>query len=285
MDLQVMLQWFTEFSENQKNLMLKKLLAKCGVSQMHLLSTCLEPVLHATCPPNCRDLLSWLPPNLTHHIFSYLDPASLCRASRVCKSWHQLSNESVFWRRNCHLPKWRLSSPCEQKQMIKYMRPDGTVQWKRVFAERYRLRRNWLTGHCNVRTFEGHTQGISCVQFDDTKVVSGSSDRTIKVWRLAEGACLMSLVGHQGAVTCLQYGARQIISGSLDCNIKFWDLTTGRCTATLDWMKSEGHTGVVRCLQADSWRILSAADDRTIKVWNLETGERLVILRISTVSL
>ena len=33
------------------------------------------------------------------------------------------------------------------------------MQWKAMFAERFRLRRNWLNGYCNVRTFEGHTQG------------------------------------------------------------------------------------------------------------------------------
>lgn len=32
-------------------------------------------------------------------------------------------------------------------------------QWKEVFAERYKLCNNWLKGRCNVRTFEGHTQG------------------------------------------------------------------------------------------------------------------------------
>ena len=33
-----------------------------------------------------------------------------------------------------------------------------------MFAERFRLRRNWLNGYCNVRTFEGHTQGEFAVQ-------------------------------------------------------------------------------------------------------------------------
>ena len=55
------------------------------------------------------------------------------------------------------------------------------LKWKAVFSERFRLRNNWLGGRCNVRTFEGHTQGVSCVQFDDTRIVSGSSDKTIKV--------------------------------------------------------------------------------------------------------
>ena len=31
-----------------------------------------------------------------------------------------------------------------------------------------------------MRTFEGHTQGVSCVQFDETRIVSGSHDKTIK---------------------------------------------------------------------------------------------------------
>lgn len=50
-----------------------------------------------------------------------------------------------------------------------------------VFVERYRLHRNWLGAHCHVRTFEGHTEGVSCVQFDDHRIVSGSHDNTIKV--------------------------------------------------------------------------------------------------------
>ena len=28
-----------------------------------------------------------------------------------------------------------------------------------MFADRYRLKRNWLKGFCTVRTFEGHSQG------------------------------------------------------------------------------------------------------------------------------
>jgi len=52
--------------------------------------------------------------------------------------------------------------------------------WKRFYAERYRLKQNWSKGHYSVRTFEGHTQNITCVQFDDSRIVSGSADRTIK---------------------------------------------------------------------------------------------------------
>ena len=33
------------------------------------------------------------------------------------------------------------------------------LQWKKMFAERFLLRQNWLNGKCKVRTFEGHAQG------------------------------------------------------------------------------------------------------------------------------
>ena len=40
-------------------------------------------------------------------------------------------------------------------------------QWKQMFAERFRLRRNWLNGYCNVRTFEGHMQGeFGCMPYN-----------------------------------------------------------------------------------------------------------------------
>lgn len=132
------------------------------------------------------------------------------------------------------------------------------------------------------------------------------------------GACLKTLRGHKDAVTTLSQEGERVISGSLDRTIKLWDISSGCCLSTLDWMSSEGHTGknilgvqscfeklvtlfckveiweicdchfyifpagVVRSLQADSWRIVSASDDKTLKVWRLSTGQRLVTLKSHT---
>ena len=61
-----------------------------------------------------------------------------------------------------------------------------------------------------------------------------------------DGQCMRTLAGHQDAVTCLQFDSTRIVSGSLDCNLKFWDIITGDCINTIDWKAAEGHTGVVR---------------------------------------
>ena len=54
-----------------------------------------------------------------------------------------------------------MSMVAERKQFLDNTLSDGAVQWKNVFKERFLLRRNWLKGDCQVRTFEGHTQGNS----------------------------------------------------------------------------------------------------------------------------
>lgn len=56
----------------------------------------------------------------------------------------------------------------------------------------------------------------------------------------------MNLKGHQEAVTCLQFDDCRIVSGSIDCTLRFWDIQSGTCQSTLDWKASEGHTGVIR---------------------------------------
>lgn len=53
---------------------------RCDLPQMHLLSVAMENNLHKTCPPNCQDMLVWLPYTVTLKILMYLDPGKVYRA-------------------------------------------------------------------------------------------------------------------------------------------------------------------------------------------------------------
>lgn len=272
----MMKRWFSECSHEQKNIVLKGLLSVCDLPQLHLLSVRMEANLHRGCPPNCQDFLTWLPTPLAAKIMTYLDPVSLCRAAQVCKLWQQLAEEPSLWRRFCCRAKWRLSKAAEHKQVISHMSSEGSIQWKQVFAERFRLRNNWLAGRCTVRTFEGHTQGISCVQFDDNRIVSGSSDETIKVWNIRTNAqwSVQTLVGHSGTVRCLHLEGNRLVSGSSDKTIKVWDLSTQDSWSSIACKVTMiGHRDTVRCLQVDDDKVISGSYDMTLKVWDLRTGQ------------
>ncbi len=151
---------------------------------------------------NCCDLIASLPHIISVQVFSYLDPVSLARACQVNQRWNELGSDGLLWKRWCFMPKWRFSAATEEKQQIKYRDPvDNSIQviskscfsqqsslliyfifskWKKIFSEKFRVKRNWLTGKSFVKTFYGHEGAVSCVQFDDSRIVAGSAVGTIK---------------------------------------------------------------------------------------------------------
>jgi len=113
-----------------------------------------------------------------------------------------------------------------------------------------------------------------CLQFNETLahpafpvLITGSYDRTVRVWNLETGQELLCLKGHTRAVRALQFDEVKLITGSMDNTLKVWDWRRGKCIRTLT-----GHTEGVVCLNYDSNVLASGSVDSTIKVWNLRTG-------------
>ena len=69
------------------------------------------------------------------------------------------------------------------------------------------------------------------------RVVSGSNDDTLKVWRLADGSCETILQGHKRVhVFCcvaVLPGGDRVVSCSCDNTLKVWRLSDGTCEKTL----------------------------------------------------
>ncbi|KAJ3742066.1 WD40-repeat-containing domain protein [Lentinula detonsa] len=154
-------------------------------------------------------------------------------------------------------------------------KPAATTRpWKDVYSERMTIERNWRRGRCTVRTLKGHTDGVMCLQYTETLthpsfpvLITGSYDRTVRVWNLETGVELHCLKGHTRAIRALQFDDVKLITGSMDMTLKVWDWRRGRCIRTL-----AGHTEGVVCLNFDSNVLASGSVDATIKVWNLRTG-------------
>ena len=60
---------------------------------------------------------------------------------------------------------------------------------------------NIRTGEC-MHTLEGHTNEVLCVAFDGTTIVSGSWDRTVRIWRAPYNTaeCERVIEGHTNSV-------------------------------------------------------------------------------------
>ncbi|KAI9299871.1 WD40-repeat-containing domain protein [Cunninghamella echinulata] len=142
--------------------------------------------------------------------------------------------------------------------------------WKEVYSERLMVERNWRKNKYTVRVLSGHTDGVMCVQFCDASnlIMTGSYDKTIKIWNLETGELIRTLEGHTRCVRALQFDEAKLVTGAMDNTVKIWNWHTGQCIRTL-----EGHTGGVLSLHFDCRLMVSGSTDHTIRVWNFQAGE------------
>jgi len=277
--------WMEEFSDAQKTGLVSTVLPFLGSPQMHYLASQLSAdSLHHLCPPGCSDPFSLLPLHITYQILRLLPPRDLATVGRVCSSWRHHSLAPSLWENLSNSYPWKLSSPGCALQLERWAGAETSVDWRQVFVERYKLRRAWLGGQCHVRTFEGHSGGISCVQFDGSRIVSGSHDATIKVWNVKTNSpwSVMTLVGHSGEVRCLHLEGNRLVSGSTDLSIKVWDLSIHSSWSSIACrVTMVGHTDTVRCVHMSQATdtVVSGSYDTTLKVWQLKTGVCVATLR------
>ena len=71
------------------------------------------------------------------------------------------------------------------------------------------------------KILEGHTKFVNSVIVKDNLIISGSGDKTIKIWDITSGLCLKTIECHRNIVmSVLAASDNLIISGSYDKTIK-----------------------------------------------------------------
>ncbi|CAM1505152.1 Fc.00g107890.m01.CDS01 [Cosmosporella sp. VM-42] len=144
--------------------------------------------------------------------------------------------------------------------------------WKDVYRDRFKVGFNWKTGRCSIKTFKGHENGVTCLQFDDNILATGSYDTTIKIWNIETGEVMRTLRGHTSAVRTLQFDDSKLISGSFDKTIKIWNWQTGECLSTL-----QCHTEGVLSVHFDGLTLASGSIDKSVKIFNFNTKQTFVL--------
>ncbi|KGU33502.1 F-box and WD-40 domain-containing protein MET30 [Candida albicans P34048] len=138
--------------------------------------------------------------------------------------------------------------------------------WKSVYSERFKLEKNWRKGTHTIKTFTGHSDGVTCLQFNRKYLMTGSYDTTIKIWKIDSGECVKTLTGHTKGVRALVFDNQKLISGGLDSTIKVWNYHTGQCIATY-----RGHEDAVVSVDFTNKSIVSGSADHTVRVWHVDS--------------
>lgn len=166
-----------------------------------------------------------------------------------------------------------------------------------------------------IQSFSGHMAEVLSVAFspDGLHVLSGSSDKTVKLWKISTGREVRSFSGHTGSVTSVVFSpdGRYVLSGSRDTTLKLWDIATGQEVRSLyghRWQVSSvafspdgryvlsGSYGPMKLWEAANGRkvrsfseqtgwvssvsfspdgryALSGSRDKTLRLWDIATGQ------------
>ena len=134
--------------------------------------------------------------------------------------------------------------------------------------------------HLALKTLRGHLDALTSVAFsaDGQRILTGSNDKTAKVWEAASGKELVTLKGHRGQVTGAAFSpdGQRIVTTSGDRTARVWEAASGRELLVLN-----GHLVGIGAVawSPDGQRIVTGRDDRTAKVWEAATGRELLTLK------
>ncbi|KAI9668702.1 MAG: Transcription initiation factor TFIID subunit 5 [Trizodia sp. TS-e1964] len=102
-------------------------------------------------------------------------------------------------------------------------------------------------------------------------LLSGSSDKTIRLWALETWTCVVVYKGHDGPVWDLKWGpyGHYFVSGSMDKTARIWSVDQ------IVWVRvCAGHDNDVDvvCWHPNSAYVFTASCDRTVRMFSLTTG-------------
>ncbi|SMN18027.1 similar to Saccharomyces cerevisiae YJL112W MDV1 Peripheral protein of the cytosolic face of the mitochondrial outer membrane, required for mitochondrial fission [Maudiozyma saulgeensis] len=148
---------------------------------------------------------------------------------------------------------------------------------------------------CCVHTFEAHVDEVTCLSINSNTLVTGSQDRTVRIWDLMTGNCVQTLdmnfstiplqpsstpdiglgSGSSNSESITSFpvtGALQafdvaLATGTVDGLVRLWDLRSGEVIRTL-----KGHSNAITCLKFDTTNIITGSADKSVKTWDLRTG-------------
>lgn len=135
--------------------------------------------------------------------------------------------------------------------------------------------------------FQGHQQEIYSLDFslDGRLIVSGSGDKTARVWAMDSGSCTVLSITDSpmpssaaseadAGVTSVAISplGTLVAAGSLDTIVRIWDVRSGECIARL---KGHGDSVYSVAFTSDGTGLVSGSLDRTLKWWDVSGIERV----------
>lgn len=140
----------------------------------------------------------------------------------------------------------------------------------------------WLIPKCILTQLWGHTEPVEsiCISDDGSHIVTGSYDKTIKVWNALTGKCIRTIEAHKCTDTlCVSGDGNTIVSSKQNTGtIERWSIDTGECIQTIDigecirMLGGKPTINRVLCVSGDM-EYAFVGFNYTIMIFSINTGE------------
>ncbi|MBX6390656.1 MAG: protein kinase [Frankia sp.] len=141
-------------------------------------------------------------------------------------------------------------------------------------------------GSASLRgVLSGHSGPVwsTAISPDGSRVASGSSDGTVKVWSLGSASLIGTGSGHSGWVGAVAFSPKGgvLASGGVDGTVRLWSVGGG---APQQVGVGSAHTDTVWSLafSPDGNRLASAGFDGTVRLWDVSNPANPVLLGTAT---
>ncbi|KAB8297333.1 hypothetical protein EYC80_002680 [Monilinia laxa] len=266
------------------------------------------------------DFIGTLPTELSIQILAHLDHRSLLNVELVCRKWASTAGSQHVWRKAFLREKstaYAMSGRVKPGSGLGVPALHPNTDWKDVYRIKQNLEKRWISGQTTTTYLMGHTDSIYCVQFDESKIITGSRDRTIRVWDLKTYKCSLIIgppevindpslmtasdgtpqhystgpVHNRTAQSTPQTASFPVHHNASILCLQYDDeiLVTGSSDSTCivydikkgykPMMRLRHHTAAVLDLAFDDRYIVTCSKDVSICVWDRHTGEMLKQLR------
>lgn len=118
-----------------------------------------------------------------------------------------------------------------------------------------------------------HSSWINDVKFapNSLSFITGSADRTVRLWDAHTGSLRRTLTGHRSAINAVDYtnDGKMIASASADSTVRLWNAETGELIRTL----VHGSAAVISVeISGVDDRLYSGSQDGSIIIWDRTSG-------------
>jgi F-box and WD-40 domain protein 1/11 len=227
-----------------------------------------------------------LPTEIAADILAYLDSQSLLRSAKVNWKWNALATSNAVWR-DSFLGLYAR----ESGNVLPYIqfggqglgKPSlGNQEWRKMARARRAIAKNWKEAQPKAIYYVGHTDSVYCCQFDEKKIITGSRDRTIRVWDLHYPYKCQRVIGGPAAKPVRTATEVQLDTHPTNTVHQNASLNGTKAGDDLYFTPSDFHTASILCLQFDHEIMVTGSSDHSCIVWDVNTFEPIRRLRHHT---